>query len=640
MNAPFDAAAVAEEAVRRAARGNDQEPSDPYEEWKTDGDESPPDDEFIFKLPPNFTVSKGGVFHHTMQITKGEETPTSEWVCAPLYVTAETRDEADESWGLLLEWKDRDGNRHKWSMPRKLLHEGSNPIAAQLENAGLSVGTDQREHNLLKQFLSGITVNRRLRCVSRTGWHEVNGGHVYVLSDTESFGPEAKGVILQADRIAARTAPETSGTLADWQTQIARYAVKNHRLGLFLAAAFTGPLLELTAEPSGGIHMHGGSQSGKTTALRVAGSVWGQATTKGVIRTWRATANGLEGVAAKATDGLLLLDEISQANADEVGDIIYQLGNEAGKARAGRDGSARASTTWRLIYLSTGEKTVGVKMGERGNTVNAGQDVRLVNIPSDASAGLGAFQELHGFKDGAALSAQLTRAAEISAYGTAARAFLDRLASDRAADPNVLTTYISARRQAFLDKVLKTSADGQVISVARRFSLIAVAGEMATQFGILPWPENEAFAAAETGFKAWLRERGGTGAAEDRQAVLTVRRFLEQHGESRFRLLLPKTQQQPNDEEFRAGRETVNRAGFRREILDGDGGEEFLIFPEAWKQEVCKGIDPARAAAALDAAGFLDKGDSQHWPKKHRVPGIIGTPRFYTVHNSILGDNE
>jgi hypothetical protein len=194
MNAPFDAAAVAEEAVRRAARGNDQEQSDPYEKWKTDGDESPPDDEFIFKLPPNFTVSKGGVFHHTMQITKGEEKPTSEWVCAPLYVTAETRDEADESWGLLLEWKDRDGNRHKWSMPRKLLHEGSNPIAAQLENAGLSVGTDQREHNLLKQFLSGITVNRRLRCVSRTGWHEVNGGHVYVLSDTESFGPEAKAL--------------------------------------------------------------------------------------------------------------------------------------------------------------------------------------------------------------------------------------------------------------------------------------------------------------------------------------------------------------------------------------------------------------------------------------------------------------
>jgi hypothetical protein len=97
MNAPFDAAAVAEEAVRRAA-------------------EPPTDDEFIVELPPNFTVSKGGVFHHTVKPVSGrpdkggDTTTIAEWVCAPLYVTAETRDEADDCWGLLLEWKDRDGN--------------------------------------------------------------------------------------------------------------------------------------------------------------------------------------------------------------------------------------------------------------------------------------------------------------------------------------------------------------------------------------------------------------------------------------------------------------------------------------------------------------------------------------------------
>jgi putative DNA primase/helicase len=249
---------------------------------------------------------------------------------------------------------------------------------------------------------------------------------------------------------------------------------------------------------------------------------------------------------------------------------------------------------------------------------------------------MGVYHDLHGMKDGAALSTHLCKATELTAYGTAARAFLDRLAEDRATDPIRLVSLIAEQRQAFRDKVLPTGADGQVISVARRFSLIAVAGELATTYGILPWPENEASNAAGMGFKVWLTARGGTGAAEDRQAVLTVRRFLEQHEESRFRLLVPNADQQSKGEEIRGGKETINRVGFRRETADG---WEFLIFPESWKEDVCKGLDSARAAAALDKAGFLDKGDGKNWAKRHRVPGL-GLGRFYTIHSSILGDSE
>jgi hypothetical protein len=174
------------------------------------------------------------------------------------------------------------------------------------------------------------------------------------------------------------------------------------------------------------------------------------------------------------------------------------------------------------------------------------------------------------------------------------------LAEKRASDPSGLLASISARRQGFLDEILPAGADGQVISVCRRFSLIAVAGEMATNLGILPWQENEAFNAASAGFTAWLKERGGIGASEDRQAVRTVRRFLEQHEESRFRLLVPNTNRQAGDDEIRDGKDVINRVGFRRETPDG---WEFLIFPESWKQDVCKGLDPSRSAAALDRAG-------------------------------------
>lgn len=521
-------------------------------------------------------------------------------------------------------------------MPRKLLHADGKLLAAELADAGLRIGTSKIAHERLKQFLSGISVSSRILCVDRTGWHAHNDAHVFVLSDAKSFGPNSKNVILQGDRISTLGAPAMRGTLGEWQDQVARFAVGNHRLGLFMSCAFAGPLLEITAEPSGGLHLHGVAQSGKTTALAVAASVWGRADAAGVIRTWRATANGLEGVAAQSTDGLLALDEISAADGNEVGDIIYQLANEGGKVRAHIDGSARRQKTWRTIFISTGEQTVAAKMAERGKIVHAGQDVRLTNIAADAGAGLGVFQELHGMRGPAEMAAHLREVTRCVAYGTAARAFLDRLATERAKDPAELLAFINDRRQAFLEKILPAGADGQVISVARQFGLIAAAGELAISFKILPWPKNEALLAAAAGFRSWLAERGGPGAAEDREAVRAIRLFIEQHEESRFRLLLPAAAYEPRSrgEETRSGRETINRVGFRREM--SVGGCEFLIFPEAWKSEVCKGLDPARAAAALHAAGFLERGESKNWAKKHRVPGIPGSPRFYTINARIL----
>ena len=71
----------------------------------------------------------------------------------------------------------------------------------------------------------------------------------------------------------------------------------------------------------------------------VGGSVWGCSDSQqGYLRQWRATSNGLEGVAALHCDSLLVLDEISEVNPREAGLIAYMLANGQGKARAGRLG--------------------------------------------------------------------------------------------------------------------------------------------------------------------------------------------------------------------------------------------------------------------------------------------------------------
>ena len=67
-----------------------------------------------------------------------------------------------------------------------------------------------------------------------------------------------------------------------------------------------------------------------------------------------------------------------------------------------------------------------------------------------------------------------------------------------------------------------------------RFGVIAAAGEMATEWDILPWSAGEATQAAATCFMAWLAERGGIGAGEVHAGFRQVRAFFEAHGTARF----------------------------------------------------------------------------------------------------------
>jgi uncharacterized protein (DUF927 family) len=262
----------------------------------------------------------------------------------------------------------------------------------------------------------------------------------------------------------------------------------------------------------------------------------------------------------------------------------------------------------------------------------AGLEVRLVSLPSDAGAGMGLFQELHD-KPGPGALADHIRDAARRHYGTAGRAFLEHLVQDRAADPAGLCAAIKELRNAFLGQHVPDGADGQVRSVAGRFALIGAAGELAQDYGVLPWPQGEAMRAAGACFVAWLNARGNAGAGEDTQAVRQVRAFIEAHGEARFTLTGSGIAPPPESK-------TINRAGFRRKVSTEDGGRwEYLILPETWKTEVCRGLDAQRAALALDNAGFLIRDPGRHLTHRTRLPDL-GLVRVYVVRGAILGGDH
>jgi uncharacterized protein (DUF927 family) len=436
-------------------------------------------------------------------------------------------------------------------------------------------------------------------------------------------------ILYQGDG-AADDPYRTGGTLAGWRDHLARYAIGNSRLAFAMSAAFAGPLLLPAEAEGGGFHFRGGSSIGKTTALQLAGSVWGG---RDFPRTWRATSNGLESVALMHNDTLLLLDEMGQCDAREVGQVAYMLANGQGKTRAGRSGEARRAARWRTLFLSTGEIGLADKIAEdgKGRRAAAGQEVRIVDIPADAGVGLGIFEDLHGFPSADAFARHLKTAAG-EHFGHASHAYLEMLTRDF----DGIAPVVSGYQKEFIAENCPTNADGQVSRVAARFGLVAAGGEMATAGGVLPWQPGEATKAATTCFHAWLSSRGGIEPAEEREALSAVRRFIELHGTSRFE---PIGALAPTDGTgTRIDLRIANRAGFRRR--DDAGGIEYIVLPEVWRGEVCAGLDATLVAKTLAGRGMLKPGSGGKPQNFQRVPGFSNPVRCYVVTASILGGDS
>ena len=96
------------------------------------------------------------------------------------------------------------------------------------------------------------------------------------------------------------------------------------------------------------------------------------------MRSCRSTDNALESIAAAQSDDLLDLDEIGMCDPRIIGETVYMLGNGTGKARANDRGQAgRQVQEWRLLFLSTGEKTLAQHMAEANKELKAGMEVRM-----------------------------------------------------------------------------------------------------------------------------------------------------------------------------------------------------------------------------------------------------------------------
>ena len=551
--------------------------------------EKPP---VIDGLPKRFVLNRDGL--HTLS-NNGDPL----WFGAPLVVLARARDNASSAWGRLIEFHNGDGIPVRDVIPETMVAGDGAELEKYLRGNGYVLSPNGRQ--LIRQYIIECNPAARARTAAATGWHAVTGEPpVFILPD-QFYGKSDEPWMYRAAGDQPKHYAQ-HGTLNEWRENVAAYCAGNSRLVFAVSAAFAGPLLFITGDQSGGFHLKGNSSDGKTTALVAAASVCGPH--RDFVQRWRATDNSMESLATRYSDGLLPLDDLGQSDPKTLGDTIYMLANEAGRNRMTDVAGMRRTHKWRVMFMSTGEVSLADHMALAGKKPMAGQDLRMAEIPADAGRHMGVFESIHGATDPAAFSRMVVEASG-KYFGTPLRAWVDVLARG---DHVQIVEQIEAARRIFAASELSEGAHGQVHRTAQRFALVGAAGELATEFGITGWKKGEAISAAQRCFRDWLQLRGGDGEYEMTMMFRQIRAFMDLHQEGRFKDLDRMTDSHAPSK--------LNHAGWKEDAQGTEQGVNYYVSTSVWRNEVCKGFDPVRAARLMVEKGWA----VAHKESQNRMP--------------------
>ena len=525
---------------------------------------------------------------------------TDEWISTPVTVAARTTNSDDGSEGRFLRLVTESGTK-EWIIPMEVFGGSGEDARRQLFGMGVIIALKKRG-----QFMEYLLEQRPAEVFATTcrpGWHE-SGAFVLpgrtIGSDKVRYQASGKGQNLFSLR----------GDLEHWKAEVAAKCEGNPILTLAIGCALAGPLLSLVGVLGGGVHLVGDSSSGKSLAQLIGSSVWGD---PGIFAaSWDMTKGGLEIEASGRNDTMLPLDEIKRADPKRVQEMAYSLANGQGKGTMTREREGRAKLSWRLLALSSGERSLSEHAAIGGNAAHAGAELRMVDVNAGTRTHR-AFDELHGLA-GADFHRLLTVAVGAH-HGHLGPAFVEKLlASDDR--PGLLEDFAGIRASFIED-------NAQAGRVADRFAVIALAGEMAIAYDLLPWTPGSALADCQLLYGEWL-SRVGSGNAEDRQILAGILDFIDKHGSSRF----------SDVDAPEVDAKVFNRAGYWEVVA----GKRLYLFNKSALTEAAHGHGLTRVVKALEGAGAIAKHDTDRdsrKTKKYRLPAG-GSARLYAIDQEAM----
>lgn len=278
-----------------------------------------------------------------------------------------------------------------------------------LADCGVSVTSGERAQNLVDFLRECIDRNQDaipdVKAVSRMGWNE------------EGFSPYVGGVVFDSAGEFRSTYKDLqqAGTMEGWLQEALEARTYSLAGRIVLAASFASVLVEPTGCLPFFVHLWAtGSGTGKSVALVLGASVWGNPTIGGgYVKTFKGTSVGFEQMAGFLHSLPLFIDELQLSKNKFNGKTIfnvYELAAGAGKLRSNKQLGLDYTPKWDNCFVTTGESPLTEEAD------GAGALNRVIDICCTGKK---------IFREGRRTSNNLKRN-----YGHAGRLFIDRLTKE------------------------------------------------------------------------------------------------------------------------------------------------------------------------------------------------------------------
>ena len=325
-----------------------------------------------------------------------------EYAChTPLLPVAVLRNIETDTEKIQLAYRRTKSQWSKCIFPRSTISNKNKVI--ELADRGISVTSDTAA--ALVTYLGTCLADNAetidvITSVGRLGW--VDG----------VFVPYNEALTLDNDGQGAELAKavHSKGTLEEWAEYITPLREQSFYLQIVLAAAFSSVLISKVKALPFVLHLWGGTGTGKTVALKVAASIWGDP--EKYMLTLNGTNNALMGAAALLHDLPLLADELQtiklDTNFQNYDKLIMQLTEGKDRARLTQQSTLKEQKTWNNCFIFTGEEPI-TQSNSGGGTKN-----RVIELQCKKQI----------VKNGNAVVNFID-----SHYGNAGRAFIEHIAS-------------------------------------------------------------------------------------------------------------------------------------------------------------------------------------------------------------------
>lgn len=222
----------------------------------------------------------------------------------------------------------------------KIIVLADNGVEVNSDNAGL----------LVKYLAETIALNPdilpRVKSIDHMGWSDAG------------FVPYSDEVKLDCeDQYKPLIQSVTSrGTLEEWVAYVAPLR-KNLYMRLILAASFASVLVEKVAALPFVLHLWGGTGSGKTVAMMVAASIWGNPAMGKMVRTMNMTINSMMGTASVLRNLPFFGDELQtiKSRFENYDTLIMRVTEGLDRGRM-TNATMQRQRSWLNSFIFTGEE--------------------------------------------------------------------------------------------------------------------------------------------------------------------------------------------------------------------------------------------------------------------------------------------